>query len=319
MKDQKRVLNPQALLELICFAAFAAMIVVLVVTGQYRDYVTPRMIPYFILTVLVMMLWMVSALTRLFRPQHRTHALHCFVLVLPILLLLLPHSAIAAPQVSAKLAVAGAPYASTQKAKAIGQEDTPVATPSPQWPQANDDVSPSASPQWTGVSDIAPPSPDTTPTDAVTSEPTEAPEVSDAPAVQEDTADIDDVPDGLDKKNKTITVTNDTFSAWLYELTMNVDRYEGYQITITGFVFRDKSTMKGNEFVPARLMMSCCVADLAPCGFICKYDKASELKDDSWVTVTGTMHKAPYQGYDTPHITVTKVEPAQKVDGYIYP
>ena len=76
------------------------------------------------------------------------------------------------------------------------------------------------------------------------------------------------VPDGLDKENKTITVRDEYFSMWLSELPTNLDQYEGYQITIKGFVFREKQTMEANEFVPARLMMSCCSADLAPCGFI---------------------------------------------------
>ena len=33
--------------------------------------------------------------------------------------------------------------------------------------------------------------------------------------------------------------------------------------------------------------MTCCVDDIAPIGFICYYDDAKKLKQDSWVMVKG--------------------------------
>ncbi len=78
--------------------------------------------------------------------------------------------------------------------------------------------------------------------------------------------------------------------------------------------------MKANEFVPARLLMYCCTADLSPCGIICEYDKASELKENSWVTVTGVIHIGQYQGKDEPQITVTSITSADKPKKeYVYP
>ncbi len=70
-------------------------------------------------------------------------------------------------------------------------------------------------------------------------------------------------------------------------------------------------------------MMSCCVADLAPAGLLCKYDKAPELEADSWVTVEGTFFIAEYEyggaPYNDPQISVTKITPAEEVEGYVYP
>lgn len=75
--------------------------------------------------------------------------------------------------------------------------------------------------------------------------------------------------------------------------------------------------------MPARLLMTCCVADLTPAGLICKYDKASGLEADSWVTVEGTLFIGQYEyegkKYDDPQIHVTKITPAEAVDGYVYP
>ena len=93
---------------------------------------------------------------------------------------------------------------------------------------------------------------------------------------------------------------------------------------MTGFVFKDPEITKKDEFIPARLAMTCCVADLSPSGLFCKYARASELKENSWVTVEGTifMAKIKYddgQYYDDPQISVTKITPAEEVDGYVYP
>jgi putative membrane protein len=124
---------------------------------------------------------------------------------------------------------------------------------------------------------------------------------------------------GLDAENKRITVENDEFYPWLLELYNHLDQYEGYTIAVTGFVFKDPEYFAENEFVPARLAMVCCAADLAPIGLLCKYDPASQLDADSWVTVEGVIYKGQYEGQDEPEVTVSKVTPAEEVEGYIYP
>lgn len=128
---------------------------------------------------------------------------------------------------------------------------------------------------------------------------------------------------GLDEENKKIVVTNEDFSTWLSELYINMEEYEGYTVVMTGFVFKDPQLMKENEFVLARLMMSCCVADLSPAGLLCEYEESYQLEKGSWVTVEGTFFIGEYesegQKYDEPQIKITKVTPAEAVEGYIYP
>lgn len=117
-----------------------------------------------------------------------------------------------------------------------------------------------------------------------------------------------------------INVSDEQFYPWLSEIFTNKDSYEGVTITIKGFVFRDTATMTENEFVPARLLMYCCAADLSPCGIVCEYDGASALEADTWVTVTGLIHVGEYQGEKQPVVTVTSVSPAEKPqDEYVYP
>jgi uncharacterized repeat protein (TIGR03943 family) len=124
---------------------------------------------------------------------------------------------------------------------------------------------------------------------------------------------------GLDKQARKITVSDGEFYQWIEELFVNPDKYAGYSIEMTGFVFKDPEILRPDEFVPARLVMSCCVADLLPFGMICKYEKIEELKADSWVTVEGMIHITEENGFPEPQALVTRVAPAAAIEGYIYP
>jgi putative membrane protein len=130
------------------------------------------------------------------------------------------------------------------------------------------------------------------------------------------------LPDSDAAAAKIAAASNDDFGFWLSELYMHAEQYEGYPITATGFVCKDPELLKDDEFALARLMMTCCAADLMPVGFVCRSEAASQLKAESWVTVDGVMGKVESQGgsekYE-PRIVVEKIAPARAVKGYIYP
>lgn len=277
MYARKKVLNPQIALEFLCCTAFTVLIVHLIKSGNYQYYVAPKMVPYLYFTAAVMTIWAGMGLFRVFRPQYKTHAAHCLVLAIPIVLLLLPQSSIGASDLSSGYL----------NGKAIATPSGSSAPPAANGPASAGQSGPEAS------------------------------QAAGQEAVPKDEYGNDLV--GLDVKNKKITVENDYFYTWISEIYTHLDQYEGYQISITGFVFKDPETMQSNEFSPARLMMSCCVADLMPVGFICQYDAAPDLEDNIWVTVTGTIVKGEYMGEPEPQVAVTKISPAEEVKGYVYP
>ncbi|OPX44475.1 putative two-component membrane permease complex subunit [Ruminiclostridium hungatei] len=135
---------------------------------------------------------------------------------------------------------------------------------------------------------------------------------SDSTAIEEDgTA-------GLDPAAPVI-VNDADFVYWLQEINYNMEKYEGREVEVTGFVFKSKE-FSHNEFVPARLMMACCTADLQPVGLLCRYDKAAELPQDTWLKVTGIIKAVDYKGEKIPAIIAAKVEEAKKPDNeYVYP
>ncbi len=297
-----RAFNPQVFLEFVSYSLFGGYMFYLVNSGQYLSYVTPRMKPYLYFTATVMMIWACTELFRLFRPQHKIRSFHCFVLVLPILFLLLPHSPLSTDNLTANY-TGGSAFNQNMPDKANQQLPTSssgvnasAGTPAP----AESDISTSTGSQPDAE---IPNTANSTPSDTQSNP-------------QEDTvAGLS----GMDAANKKITVDNDEFYPWIAEIYTNMDKYEGYTISITGFVFNDPEYLAEDEFVPARLAMVCCVADLVPMGMMCQYEKASELTVNTWVTVEGVIHKGRYEGQDEPQITVKNITPAQEVEGYIYP
>lgn len=273
MQIRAKVFNPQIFLELLCYLTFFVLMLYLLSTGKYLSYVTPRMKPYLIFSAVVIGIWAIVALGRLFRPQHKIRSMHCFVLALPILLLLLPHRPLDTSDISGSY-IGG---------NILSGQASPYSTPQPAIPDASDS---------TGTPDM--------PNYAY---------------------DFDNLP-GLDAANKTITVANDDFGLWISELYVNMEKYEGYTVIMTGFVFKDPEELGENAFSPSRLVMSCCVADLMPAGLLCKYDKVAELENNSWVTVEGSLFIGEYtygdMSFDEPQITATKITPAQPVEGYVY-
>lgn len=283
---QAKAFNSQVFLEILCNLVFTWLIIYLLKSGNYLFYVTPRMEPYLIFSAILSTIWAAAGLRRLFKPQHLIRSAHCFVLVIPVLFLLLPHSTLNVTDVAAGYAGAGAFVQNS------AGSSTPKQSPS------TDPNSGYSSDSYSDTKDDG--------------ENTSSLPIAESPYNQ-------GIPEGLDEENKKITIGADDFYPWIIEIYSNIDKYEGYTITMTGFVFMDQEYLSENEFVPARLAMVCCAADLAPMGILCKYDKVSELESEQWVTVEGVLHKGQYNGQDEPQVTVTKITPAEEVRGYIFP
>jgi putative membrane protein len=301
-----RAFNPQVFLELVCYVSFSALLFYLTWSGKYLTYVTPRMEPYLYFTAIVMLLWAAASSFRLFRPRNRVRVAHCFVPAIPILLLLLPHSPLSSSDLSYGFS-GGSGYAG---GNALAGLSSSVAAPPAS--SANDDATarpPDGANRSDGVSAVLPEDASRDPDEAIPASQTED-------AAEEVLAND---PPASGSSETPIEVGDDEFYSWLSELYMNLELYEGRRIVMTGFVFKDPEALGADEFVPARLGMTCCVADLIPYGIVCKYDKAGELEPDAWVRVAGVVQRGEYEGMEEPQIVVTSIEPADPVEGYLYP
>lgn len=125
--------------------------------------------------------------------------------------------------------------------------------------------------------------------------------------------------------NDLITFESDNYYRLLNYLNEDPKSYEGKNVVIEGFVFKD-SNFKPNEFVVARLIMVCCAADAQVVGLLSDYEKTAELEKDQWVRVEGKItyidnaDKKYGEDPKVPLINVSKVEKIEQPSNpYIYP
>jgi putative membrane protein len=275
---KRGALNPQAALEITCLLAFSGALIYLALSGAYLSYVAPRVKPYLFFSAGALLVCAVFSATRLFRPQYRRRSAHCFLLAIPVLLVLLPHEQISTVS-SGGLLTGGSAFGG-----ADGQ------------PPAISSSAPSSSLE----------SPETAAEDGVYT-------------MEGASGQVIGYLHGYDAEAKTVTIPDSEFYNWCSELFLYPDRFEGFEVTITGFVLKDIPSLNADEFVPARLMMSCCAADLSPCGIVCKYDGVAGLAADSWVTVTGVLQVGSFEGAPEPQLHVSSIEPAEEITDYVYP
>ncbi len=116
-------------------------------------------------------------------------------------------------------------------------------------------------------------------------------------------------------------ISDDDYLDWYMDVFKNPEKYEGKQYKIKGTVFR-MDEFAENEFVPARMAMICCAADLAAAGFLCRSDDAKKWNDGDWVWVTATI-KVEYEknmGTTMPILYPSTIEPAEKPkEEWVYP
>ena len=127
-------------------------------------------------------------------------------------------------------------------------------------------------------------------------------------------------PPQLSLQDGRIIMDDDTFSLWLTELYTKLDKWVGKKITAIGSVWKDGEIFEKNEFALARMMMTCCAADMQPVGVLAQWSDVPALIDGEWIEVTGTLAKKPYKDSFDPLIlveTIKKIDPPQR--GYIYP
>lgn len=288
-----KLINFQALLEFLCCFFFGALILYLVLSQKYLFYVTPRMKPYLYFTAIIMFLWGLSSLPKLLTFKYKIRSSHCFVLAIPALLIMLPHSQLKSSDIDSygNSGIASFSDASKQNTNASSENLQSISSESPDYTETTDN--------------------------------SEALETENSSDTSYSEADVYSPKlGGLDTENKKIVISDEEYGMWMTEIYSNMYSYDGYSIELTGFVYKDEGFLE-NEFSPSRLMMTCCTADLTPAGLLCKYDKANELEENSWVKVTGNIFIGSYEyegsTYYEPEINLAGIEEAEEVPGYVYP
>lgn len=99
-------------------------------------------------------------------------------------------------------------------------------------------------------------------------------------------------------------ITEKNFTNMLKSIHENIDKNIGKTVSISGFVFT-MPDFKDNYFVCGRNMILS--GNEKVVGFLCDYEKASDLLEAEWIEVTGTIVKGFYQT-DMPIIKVKTIK-----------
>lgn len=123
----------------------------------------------------------------------------------------------------------------------------------------------------------------------------------------------------LDIKNNVIEVNPKNFVFSIDEILGNPDKYDGKEIEITGFIYKDKD-LEHNQFIIGRFMMVCCAADMQIAGIRCDSNNLQSYDSDTWVKIKGKIKKDAYEDQIDPLIVIEHIEKDPNPDtSYVYP
>ena len=94
--------------------------------------------------------------------------------------------------------------------------------------------------------------------------------------------------ENYDVSGDIIIINNSNYVGAIKDIYSNRDKYEGKKVSITGFVYKNKS-MKDNQFALARMLINCCAADAEVFGVICNDSNSNQVKENQWIRIKGEI------------------------------
>ena len=115
-----------------------------------------------------------------------------------------------------------------------------------------------------------------------------------------------------------IRIEPEDFGLWYFDCMDVPSRYEGKTVEFTGMVLKSPEFPK-NYFVPGRMAMTCCEADMTFIGYVCKSKEARKLETKQWVRVKAKVAYEFWQDYGEkgPVLYAESEEPAEEIKGYV--
>ena len=104
------------------------------------------------------------------------------------------------------------------------------------------------------------------------------------------------------------------YGIWYIDCMDQPERYKGKTVEFTAMVLKSPKFPKG-QFVPGRMAMTCCEADMTFLGFMCKWKDAEKYKTKEWVKVrakVGVEYQRDYHG-EGPVLYAENVEKAAEI------
>ena len=125
----------------------------------------------------------------------------------------------------------------------------------------------------------------------------------------------DDIIDHLpfDVDAPVIEVKDNDYGLWYRDCVEDMMKYNKKTIKFKGQIARNASFDK-KTFAIGRHVMTCCVEDIQYCALVCKYDKASSLKQGDWAAIEAkiAIEFSTVYGKRGPVLKITSITPAEE-------
>ena len=111
-----------------------------------------------------------------------------------------------------------------------------------------------------------------------------------------------------------IEIKPEDYGIWYIDCMDQPERYKDKVVEFTAMVLKTPKFPKG-QFVPGRMAMTCCEADMTFLGFMCKWPEAEDYKTKQWVKVrakVGIEYQKDYHG-EGPVLYAEHVERAEEI------
>lgn len=119
-------------------------------------------------------------------------------------------------------------------------------------------------------------------------------------------------------KKDVYTITASNYTNVLKSVHENLSNYVGQKIEFEGYVYKVPN-INSNQFILARDMIINSNLQTLVVGFLCEYKDSINLKEKTWIKITGEIQKGNYDG-EIPIIKITSLEKINKpADEYVYP
>lgn len=115
-----------------------------------------------------------------------------------------------------------------------------------------------------------------------------------------------------------VEIQPEDYGIWYIDCMDQPERYRDKVVEFTAMVLKSPKFPKG-QFVPGRMAVTCCEADMTFLGFICKWPDAECYKTKEWVRVRariGIEYQKEYHG-EGPVLYGESVERAEEIKGAV--
>ena len=99
------------------------------------------------------------------------------------------------------------------------------------------------------------------------------------------------------------------YTNFLKECHENINKYLDKKVKITGYVYR-LPDFSDNQFVLARTMLINSNSQAVVVGILSEFENAKDIKDYSWIEISGTIVKGNYYG-ELPILKANEIKETQ--------